>query len=254
MPIRTALTFHARRRLHRRLRARSAEPPAGAGAGAGGQAAGLVYRLARLPGALRRLPRREAATGTDKAPNLLERVQTLGPAQLRRPRAVSLRLGHPGRAGGSEKARARGAGRGDPAAPPGAPIQMPAWQNEPRDAGAHRRPLCLAVGARPGVRRGPDRPTLRARPRRGRLQAPGACGMGRCVTPRSSPSAVTSVPPARLRPTVPMVQIGPQGMPHQPSSSDSAHQGAACRACSRRRTKCTAELRLNDISSSEMQY
>src|SRR5262249_54035226 len=39
-------------------------------------------------------------------------------------------------------------------------------------------------------------------------------------------SLVTSMPPIRFLPTVEIVQIGPHGTPHQPSTSDSPHQPA----------------------------
>ena len=215
-------------------------------------AAGLgLHRLARLPGTLRRLPRGEAATGTDKAPNLLERVQTLGPRSFVGRVLYRYDWGIPAQAG-SERG-ARGAGRGDPAAPPGRHPDAGLAGRAAR-AGAHRRPMpgCRRAQGTQGL--GPadalSAPAARLPP-----QAPGACGMGALRDTAlhhlgRHAGAAGEVCGPRCR----WSRSGPRGCPTSPAAA-TAHQGRRlAERVSPARTKCTAELRLNDISSSEMRH
>ena len=98
----------------------------------------------------------EAATGTDKAPNLLERVQTLGPRSFVSRVLYRYDWGIPAAQAGSESAAREALVEEILQRRQGA-IQMPAWQGEPR-VQAHIADLYAWLSARAHGTQGPGRP------------------------------------------------------------------------------------------------
>ena len=99
----------------------------------------------------------EAATGTAKAPNLLERVQTLGPRSFVSRVLYRYDWGIPAAQAGSESAAREALVEEILQRRQGA-IQMPAWQGEPR-VQAHIADLYAWLSARAQGTQGPGRPT-----------------------------------------------------------------------------------------------
>ena len=99
----------------------------------------------------------EAATGTAKAPNLLERVQTLGPRSFVSRVLYRYDWGIPAAQAGSESAAREALVEAILQRRQGA-IQMPAWQGEPR-VQAHIADLYAWLSARAQGTQGPGRPT-----------------------------------------------------------------------------------------------
>ena len=99
----------------------------------------------------------EAATGTAKAPNLLERVQTLGPRSVVSRVLYRYDWGIPAAQAGSESAAREALVEEILQRRQGA-IQMPAWQGEPR-VQAHIADLYAWLSARAQGTQGPGRPT-----------------------------------------------------------------------------------------------
>ena len=99
----------------------------------------------------------EAGTGTDKAPNLLERVQILGPRSFMSRVLYRYDWGIPAAQAGSESAAREALVEEILQRRQGA-LQMPAWQGEPR-VQAHIADLYAWLSARAQGTQGPGRPT-----------------------------------------------------------------------------------------------
>ena len=224
MPIRTHLTHHARRRLHRRLRARSAEPPAeqrelaqAASRRARSTPAGACSRNA-APACYG-----EAATGTARRPtcwNACRRSARAAPSAARCTATTGAsRRRRRQDSAAAQRARAlveeilqRRQGR-DPDAP--------TWQGRVRRN--YRRPHAYYRRAGRVTSLG-----CRGLSARGAVACMLGGGWARCATLRSSPR------PGRVGAAGEVAAHGadgpdrPQGMPHQPSSSDSAPGRRRC--------------------------
>lgn len=98
----------------------------------------------------------EAATGTDKAPDLLARVQTLGPRTFVSRVLYRYDWGIPASQAGSESAAREALVEEILQRREGA-LQMPAWQGEPR-VQAHIADLYAWLSARAQGTQGPGRP------------------------------------------------------------------------------------------------
>lgn len=100
----------------------------------------------------------EAATGTAKAPNLLERVQTLGPRTFTSRVLYRYDWGIPAAQAGSESAAREALVEEIMQRREGA-LVMPAWQGEPR-VQAHIADLYAWLSARAQGTQGPGRPAM----------------------------------------------------------------------------------------------
>jgi cytochrome c2 len=100
----------------------------------------------------------EAATGTAKAPNLLERVQTLGPRTFTSRVLYRYDWGIPAAQAGSETAAREALVEEIMQRREGA-LMMPAWQGEPR-VQAHIADLYAWLSARAQGTQGPGRPAM----------------------------------------------------------------------------------------------
>ncbi len=98
----------------------------------------------------------EAALGTDKAPNLLERVRTLGPRSFVSRVLYRYEWGVPG-ARAPEQSAAREALVDEVLQRRAGVVEMPAWQGEPR-VQAHIADLYAWLSARAEGTQGPGRP------------------------------------------------------------------------------------------------